>query len=484
MGAIGDYVHLSWKGYLVHGPTRDGKASDYQYDSGKQYQEIKRRVYSRLSAQNTSQLSEVENLINQIRTSDETMFQDIRQEIEEELRQSFGDYIKSIDFSKGIVEISVPNISRAVGRIKAEETKDKNLEKLIKKINLLEDILAEKIAAKDGLSEGEFQELVNTKNNIEDLYNQCFIAVDTTLGQRGYKSRPWSKKNGKRDELRKAANAAIAKYAQYPPLSLIEGTLWEYILAAAQQNATRKAEMTVKAITEETIKKNLKGQNYAQVQFNLDNFSKNYNIQQTVGERMRLSISDDGQDVLLSRRSKTDVSLSWNSSLFNISAKNVKISNNSYKWTAAVSDSPMLAMISGLDSTFVNHYLNVATTHPDNSNMKKEGVNIKQDMKYSLFYQALTGDNLVGQSDIANIFAINDKATGKFKLVYMNQILNSLENSIGAISVKLGNSNIMDYLFTNNKNKTTEERIRQLIMELHATKISASFNVVETQILK
>ena len=114
----------------------------------------------------------------------------------------------------------------------------------------------------------------------------------------------------------------------------------------------------------------------------------------------------------------------------------------------------MISMLAGLDANFVNHYLNVAITHSDRkskASMIGEGKEIKQDMKKALFYQALTGDNFsIKNNDIANVFAVNDKVTGKFRLVAMDDLLGEIINNLRAISVTLGTggTNIMNFVLT------------------------------------
>ena len=470
MSAIGEYIHLNYANYLRYGTNHQGQGKD----SGYSYDESKQRIKKFYSKSRVKEFNEIEDFINALKNSQEQEYQDIRDVITEKLNESFEGYIRSIDFNTGTVQTTV-DPSKAIGKISKNDIKDRELKTVIKKIDLLEGIFASKIA-EGNLSPQEYADIVATSQKINTLREECLSYTRLVTGA-----------IAKRKTLRDELNRAIGLYAQYPPKALIEGTLWEYMLAVAKNKAYYKGFQTFQEGAKEALATNVQGGTVSRMSFNMENFTKIGNVRQIIGDRLHLSMSDDGNDYLMARRSKTDTTLTWTKQQYNISAKSINITNNTHSWVRVVSDSPLLTMLSGLDANFVNHYLNVATSHPDMSKsaMKTEGKNIKQDMKKALFYQALTGDNFYkNNTDIANVFAVNNKATGKIKLIDTGELLDSLSHNIGALSVQLGGTGIAEFLIPQKREKTYEARIENLIVKLHEIKLSASFNIADVTSLK
>jgi hypothetical protein len=111
-------------------------------------------------------------------------------------------------------------------------------------------------------------------------------------------------------------------------------------------------------------------------------------------------------------------------------------------------------MIAGMDSNFVNHYLNLYSLHGDLDTKQKniklpDSDRIGDEMRLSLFYEALTGDNYTSQIDAANVFAINDKVHHRFRLIPIGQIIDDLENKMQGISVDINNIALKKYYFDN-----------------------------------
>ena len=141
-------------------------------------------------------------------------------------------------------------------------------------------------------------------------------------------------------------------------------------------------------------------------------------------------------------------------------------------------------MIQNIDAEFVNHYLNTFSKHhilQKNGNFKEEknldNEKLANEMKLSLFYVGLTGDNYGREIDTANVFAINDKNGRGIKLVYMDDIIKRVSQATNFISVKIKEMPLRNYRFKNTPVLgDPQARIANVIAEMHAAKIHASFN--------
>jgi hypothetical protein len=296
MSAIGEYVHLSYANYLKYGTNHQGSGKDTGYT----YKESKLRINKKLSRAKVTEFKGIEEFVEQIKHSNTKKYEEIREAILEELNKNFEGYIKSVDFSTGKVQTTI-NLDKAIGKVNKDDMADASLEKITQKVNKLESILVGKLS-EGTLSKKEIRYIQKMQKNIEDLYSECVVMSNVkSIGKRFI---------NKKNKLRDTMNEAIGLYAKYPPKSLIEGSLWEYVLAVAQNDAYYKGTLTFKEAALEAIKKNVTGASMTNVVFDLGNVTNIGNAQAEVGKRLHLSVTKDGQHYLINRRSKTDVAIS------------------------------------------------------------------------------------------------------------------------------------------------------------------------------
>ena len=251
------------------------------------------------------------------------------------------------------------------------------------------------------------------------LYRSIFGDSLKSIERRGYKSKhtPQEMSSAEIERLRVIMNNIISEYFQYPAVSLMEGTLFEAVLGLAGYVGSGAAMSNIK---EELDKWN--GKSFANVTGGItnilvecpNNFMQAPKVQQVLNEKGHM-VQINNQGYIQRAQNKIDVLFEWKNEPIKISAKNIKIYNDNYAWVTVVSDSPLLVMIAGMDPDYINHYLNLYSTHKLPSGNTRGTIvdsnNIIDDLKYCLFYEGLTCSNFNNLADLANVFAVNDKLT-------------------------------------------------------------------------
>lgn len=490
MSAIGNYIHLTAKGYVEHGTSLN---STYrQWSNQAQWRQAQIQKIPQVLDKT---IEEYEDMVNALSTSSNQASVDtakIQNSVLQKLIQEFPNKFTQANFDTMTIDLPRGQELQEnyIGRVRANLSKNKSgetlytlstMRQLVNKINKLEVIFQKqsKKALSKGLTTQDLKEFESKIKQIKKLYKDAYGKVIDELDDKTIQK--MSTTGGKevralRDEL----NSAIATYASYPALSLYEGTLWEYILGATAYAAGKTAYSTL----EEAIQKTIQGNQNIETQFNTRAFAagvlKNIKINNTALEIV------EKEDT--SVRSKIDVSLTWGQEKLNISAKNIAV-HDTHGFATLVSNSPLLVMIQNMDTDFVNHYLNCRILHLHGTkymrldsaySTQKQNVNQATDeMSKNLIITALTGLGVRDTNKQVNIFAVNDKNKRGIKIITVHKLAKKLENA--QLSVKFGKHRITQYYFKANKEfqgQNAIQRINGLMQELHALKVHASFNTV------
>lgn len=491
MSAIGDYIHATSQGYLDWGINRPGTTPNHSWSSPSQMLESKA-----LSKRASVDLSDVEKEISSllvVNPTEGTNASAVQEEVKKQLIEMFQEQMGNIDFENLTVAHNKETLENAMGRIHVtgkgdDKTFKVSLKTMTDRVIKLEKIVESIINNDDGISPDKAKELKADIQEMKTLYKNIYKSTAKQISNYGYKmahgeTQPDTADMGK---LRNVMNRLIKEYAAMPAIPLQEGTLWEMILAASRYSAGKAGSLSL----QETMKEAILGDQYVKTSFNFGNFSDNESVQKMLKDTVKVDIDESGA----TGRRKVDVTLNWDGEELQISAKNIKVDTSSngyiYGWATVVSGSPMLTMIQNMDAEFVNHYLNTFSKHhilQKNGSFKEEkkldNEKLANEMKLSLFYVGLTGDNYEREIDTANVFAINDKNGRGIKLVYMDDIIKRVSKATNFISVKIkGMSSgeevsLKDYRFKNTPVLgDPQARIANVIAEMHAAKIHASFN--------
>ena len=97
MGAIGDYIHYTSKGYLEHGTTQTGAFHGWVSQRPMILEKLKQNKASSLNAK---EQKELEDLLTSFLKNEEgnPNITKIQKEIQEKMNELFGDALQSIDF--------------------------------------------------------------------------------------------------------------------------------------------------------------------------------------------------------------------------------------------------------------------------------------------------------------------------------------------------------------------------------------------------
>lgn len=337
------------------------------------------------------------------------------------------------------------------------------------------------IAAKESLqtSLSDSASLENINRNIAALekavQNLSVGSIDMTQGSGIFKT---NSKNLLQEyslvELIRATAKAI--YAQ-AAISLIEGTFFESVLAAASQQI---AQVGIEGFEE--IKKALVvGSASGQITFDSSNFTKNIDLSSVLGSGYKPSGSVNGiihYTIGGQQQGKMDVILTNNANQLagGITAKSYQLKPSSrYPSISLVNATSILYMFQK-KGEFLNHYLNQTVDQgPRPQNVVTQANDI---MKQMILLQAIAGGGLrineqystSGQN--ATIFAINDKSKpGGIKIIPVSQIFAKLVDA---------KSSVYDTGLDNNKRwpnawaESGSKRITNLLSAVHAQKIKVS----------
>lgn len=117
----------------------------------------------------------------------------------------------------------------------------------------------------------------------------------------------------------------------------------------------------------------------------------------------------------------------------NLSIKNYDLSSSSHRSFKLLEGRNLLALVQDYDF-FVNHFLNIVGTHSDSNFPRTDITTMHQAMKITIFVKALIGGvytdtNGGSYSQAVDLFVVNDKSTGGYKVYYISELLDKVENS-------------------------------------------------------
>lgn len=451
MGAIGDYVHYTAKGYLEHGITEKGVFQNWVSQ--------KQEIFSRLAKNKTSSLNkkekeEFEQILTGMLKNEQgdPNIAKVQQEIQQIMETHFQNSLQSIDFSTGNVRANIRR-SLVVGSAKST----KNIEDLVARVNKLESIISA-----DAMNREVPSKIKTQVKQLKNYYNTLAKELGKIKRENGQDAATAMIAERITDlrEKRKLLNELIAEYAAWPATALQKGAFFEELIARAPEVARNEALKNIGEVIGTAVES---------VSFDRENFSSNV-ITQQLDEVLATTRLSPG---------KIDVSLTWGDKQLGISAKNYDVNY----YVHVVSGSSLLFMLQDVNSDFVNHFLNLYTSHgklkgqssvtTDNMTLASRKGAILSEIKLILMYKALTGDNYKRSS--ANLFIINDSKTGTVKVFDMEEIMKKINgDQIRGIKINDKTFNEKTTLKNDWAEGSAKQRISKLLLDIHSQKVSAS----------
>ena len=490
--AIGNYIHSSKKGFLEHG---------INMNRGKAALVIPRPYEGRIATIDSKILKEIADTYNEIQNpkpGEESAYNALANEVREKfdkiMQEKISEKIKGIDFNNCVVLVDeVYEKGLNVKKLSAHRADDKRLlldiEETKDKLDQIQANMKQELLKRDATM--SYQQI---QRKIEQ-YRQEVQKLKNIYKRNSSTEASLLRQQAKSVKLRNEINEIITQFNSTPPKALWSGTAFEYIFGmlpyVAGKTASKSLEEYIKeAFDEGQVYKG--GDKGIQIkpQFKKGSFYRAPAFSKTIG---KLTLNANGN--IERKQSKVDIQLNWDGNDIRISNKNYSIKENK-TWIHVVSETPLLTLLLGLDFDFVNFFLNYASLHKDEDNRRKiltdkdlgeagypEQSTVYLAMKSILFYEGLTGDIFQNSnSDVVNVFAINNKLTGDMTLLSANDIVSQIEEKTRQISVTFNDKNIMEFrhfpnAYIGERNNWAEaaQRISYIVQELHQIKVSAKF---------
>lgn len=484
MSAIGDYIHLTVKGYNKYGIAKNdkykGKAVDLATSIRTQRDEIYNRLKNNRGNITDDNIKIFEDILNTTKedlTKQKDDDDSIRAQLKQKLDKRFQDTMGEIDWSTLNVS-ATQNQKNPVPYVRSNmkfSTVGKSLQQLNKILNTLR--------STDGTANRkEIKQQIEALNKqYKELKNNIY---KTDRGQTIMSLSDDKKYSNKHllenfESFRENLNKLINQYSSMPAINLQKGDLFEHLVTLAPLTAQGVAVNEI----EKSIHKTgfVLGGQREKVEFNkqvFKNITKDF-------ENGTLSTSRNAQG-------KIDVLLKWQGEDLKISAKNVNL--QSY-YIHILSGSSFLYMMQDLNRDFANHFINVYSIQGKkglSTKFIKQRENSMYAMKFALMYKALTGDNY--QRKAANVFVINDNTTsgkGSIKVYTMEQLIDKIESQeLYKSGITINGKTTLNEKFKIKGNiavnavKDTQEdnaqaakiRITNILAYLHSQKIHASLS--------
>lgn len=470
---IGDYIHYHTRNYELFGTTQDGPSNyNEAYPSlNARAQELRKLAWNLHKKHDNAKLQDLENFMNSIfypskdgrNEIEQKQFQQMKTYVEAEFEKAFNGF--AIDWNNGLnvyvkgrtsvgqktqvksLAIIQQQLTAALDRVSSANTIDK-IEKAQAEINRALNELKSKGISSDakvtlGTTFGkESGNLIETINNAlrATMYNNAAIGYVFELALAAFSGQM-------SDSVKKIAAEEVNKALQ----------------GAARSNPLIK----IDKIDSKFFDADLFGSE-------INRGKTNLGIWQRTADGTGFQFSAPTQD-------KLDVALSFDGEMYNITAKNY--ANITKRDIHIVSGTSLLAMILDDDVDFINHYLNITTSHPGLT-----GPNLTlahEVMKLTILLKSLTGIGTSADNNTADILVVNDRAS---KHIYVRSIgylvtkisfrLDKIDNYMKIHGLgKKGSLNIKND-FVGAKGIPSEAdaktRITKLLAQLHNTKISVS----------
>ena len=502
MSAIGEDVHYYYKNYLENGIYREKPSQGLAKQQTEAYQNQKNQLKEKIDrGQSTIKeetLQDIESFLNAFLKNDSNKLnpkrvEEIKQVIQQEIESKFENIIESIDqINTSLLKVEGLSNENVIGKIsgikttykeKGEEKKGLSLkvEPLLKKIDLLEqEMLKFLLAAPDKTAfKGKDSDFKKLRKEYEEAKNQMLLPLNQIRSKIPSNQKFLKGSYQKIGEIRDSLNQLIEIYAKFKPLINIEGE----ILEVAVTQSLKMADYLGFSKFKDMLVEQTGGEHNLNIEYyDSKLFPSDFQI-----------LNSDKKMKSSSSQGKTDIFVQWEDQKIKISAKNQSINKGQRNIAHVVSQTPLLYLLQSLDTNFINHWLNLHSSQKAfNKNNQEYVVNISTKkknysedfdslMEESLFYLALSG-RTQGRSEkeVVNTFLVNDKTQGKIRVFSIKDIINQGINNKAVIITGGGLSSRNRSWINNKKANSPDERISEILTQLHNTKVSISFNINKT----
>ncbi len=520
MGAIGDYVHYSAIGYSLYGENYPkGGARQTLQDAAmainKQHQKNNQKIRSGTYLTQAEREDLEQRLTLLMKGSNEngdTIQKQVLEEmwrfLREQLEKDFGalpdtiiretgnvtregriDKIKDLKLQKyefrldrKVRNVLVSTVAKYIQNI---QTYERELERLNKEGILNKNYLKDKLDAIFTLFEDAVRELNTQIYRDKDNYFAGYTK-NVKIGLFGYNNTTKTVIESDKQigySLMQQINKAIALINGSENMQ--KGMLWQGIIALAPYVGLNVAKEGLRDVV-----KNAYVKNKSKVTFQPGTFFDKFDIKKNLG----YELNDNVYVASVASPDKIDCTINLYDKTIPISAKNLNMTGDTHDpYIKLLEKASLLALMSSMDSSFVNHYLNLVSKHDGTEEIYKNSFWTKSYnyaryvMKLSLLTSAFMGYKQ--NAGFASVFVVNDNQTGKAKVYNIGELIqrgmeSSQEFLKTVLIYNLNDSQDIENFHFNNVFKPSDKglnsnsaflRIADLLKEVHQIQIAVKF---------
>lgn len=460
MSALGEYIHLYYKNYKKYGITRrdpDSNIPNYSMDV------INNRIRINSPKVDEGALNKLRERLK-INTSnniekEKSEWKIHQQKLINEIYLLLQERASGVTGTHRVINISQGN---------GWTTENKKKVPLSTTQNWAFSLSAEELEARREKAKNlynEIQSLINKINQEEQPQSEDNLQTLIKL----YEQYTHLSKDSLEDSTIGGIEKAIGERRYENTANAIGGRFGEMLVAICDDSAANLAEEQVAKFLEDTVK----GMERTEI-----TFDKNLIIGEKRNKHFLNTSTKDGTKYTLgSTQNKVDAQISIQDEDIFASVKSyaVQASERAKTKLQDVDLFSTLVFLNNYESyvDFGNHWLNMHVSHTGHATGARPGrANLDEIVKKEVAFEAFSSGNPLKQgTKNANVFIFINRATGD---VYVKNIQEILENNFHQIS---GLNQISNIYLKNHKQKRVQDRIYNILNELHQKKITVGYNV-------
>lgn len=464
MSAIGEYIHLTAKGYNESGTNRPHAAAGISptQAAAAQRQKIteQMKTYSKVGKNTTKKIEkEMNELITTLGTDSNQEISDDETKLQEYLVNQIGQEIaqlSNINFNNLSTTYTPAPVSKLANNFyKSKGWKDRLTTKVNEFNNALKQ-LEYLQQAKGGTNSTQVEQLIK---KLDKLINETYEKTYQHLTEAGYYTGARSK------TVRNMINKLNVLIKEYNSIPIVDNTDNRLLKGIVQQIPNVSEYVAINALKE-----------------GLDTKSKNITITTQNPQQTNINTTIDLgelQEVINSNKESIEIQFKWKSRTYQAKVNNIKLRSGFYQFINVDSTSSLYDVLADGDTEFTNHYYNIFTQHQDGQinvvGMRSEYNSI---LKLMAIYRAF---DKIKEKDKIFIFTETDGKNSKARVVSIHDILDNVINGNDKLtSVMTGNESIPQANLLSNKkvpnNITGNTRIGKVLADARARKLRAGLS--------
>lgn len=460
MSAIGEYIHLTGKGYQESGINRPHQRPGITAAAALSVQrDIVRKKIDSFGKVAKKTIEKLQTEMNQ--------FKDLLGEGEVDgtniaNQQELRDYLFN-NLSKEIAQlydlnwdnlsaVTTPNpvTKLSTGFYNYKDWKNR----IISRVNEFNSILKQIEQQSNGNNGADTAQLQNLIQKADKLINDTYEKTYAHLNEVGYYT--WRKSPTVKNMVRKL-NALITEFNSLPIIDNNNNQMLKGIIDVIPQTAEVQVRKALGQI---------KGTN-----FTIETDQKSTSVNKTID-------LGDLKETIISNDKGLEISFNWNSKKLNVKVNNLKIKGSQYQFVNIGTETTLGELLSEASNDFANHYYNIFTQHQD-KHASLAGLRSEYNdmIKLLAIYKAF--DNKQIGKDKVYIYTKNKNA--EIKVISVRDILDKvIDGNTKMQSVIFNGESITKAKLLANKkepnNLDGSIRISKVLAEAHTRKISAALN--------